>query len=365
MTLLYAQGFEGFSATGNRTALDPNFDFTENISTDDAGLETSGRDGDGRNAFVNETSAGGSPPDLMILSVGGLSSDDEWIVGFAFRSDNTEFENRDTRMPVICFRDSEGDEQVRVYARAGTLSVRVGQTGTLLGVADLSINSKVWYFGEVKVNFHASAGSVVMKVHEQEVLNLTGINTASTGTGQTRPFEICFAGSDQKKMQVDDIYICDSVDATATQGRPYNDFLGDNSLKRLSPTADGSVEQWTLSTGADSFALVDEDGPNGDTDYIESQTASQVTLFGFENLSKTPQQVEALVVHSYAKKTDAGSRTFTHRVLSGATGEDGATIAPATDYQFHQSIFTDDPDAADRWDETSINAVEAGVKLVA
>lgn len=374
MALRFATGFEGYDSSGNRTALDPDWDFTFDVAAAQAGLETPGRVS-GRQAFIAESSSsGGTSVSGILLPVSGYSSNSTWICGYSHKFTGNNYLSLPTfaaTNALFQFLDSEGAAMLTVYARGGTITVRNGDhTGTVLGVAAANFHSMVNHFVECKVTFHDSTGAVDIRVHEQNVLSLSGVDTK--GTTADAPTQILFAATNNiseaanKHAQIDDLYVCDGVDGTGIgQVASFDDFLGDIGLKRLDPTSDGSSEDWTLSTGADSWALVDDDPPDGDSTYIESQTANHVTLFGFENMPSTPEQVEAVIMNSYGKKTDAGSRTFTHRVLSVATGQDGSTIAPATDYQFHQNIFTEDPDATARWDESSINAMEAGVKVIA
>lgn len=366
MTLLYSDSFEGF-ATGNRTKLDPNYNFTGNIGTSEASVfAPSAGNPSNRAASIDEDTTGGTDNSGLLLSSGGLSSSDTWIVGHRFRVNAPEFENTDSRPSIIKFHDSEADTLVSFYARAGTISVRAnGDSGTLLGVADISLVSTVWYFVETKVKFHASAGTLTIRINEVEVLDLTGLNTAATATGETRPYEIFFGGSATAEHQVDDIYICDGVDATATQGQAYNDFLGDIAGKAIRPTGNGNSSQLVGSDAdsTDNYLLVDEDGPDDDTTYVQTATVGEKDTYTFANLPSTPAQIEACVVKSYSRKTDAGSRTFVHVARVSATEADSAEISPSETYQFHQSIFTEDPDTTARWDEGGVNSAEFGLKL--
>ena len=45
-------------------------------------------------------------------------------------------------------------------------------------------------------------------------------------------------------LDIDDLYICDG-----TGSAPHNTFLGDCRVDTLLPTADGTAQQWTPSTG--------------------------------------------------------------------------------------------------------------------
>jgi len=367
MTLLYVEGFEGFDSAGNRTALDVNYDFIDGMSTGEAGLFTPGRLA-GRAAFTDDTGVGvGAAQGGMLIPLAGLSTDDTWIVGYAFRVPHNEFNNVGSdRPPVIQFRNSEGVAMLSIYPRAGTLTARLGATGgTLLGVAAVSIVANVWYFLESKVTFHGSTGTLELRIHEQSVLSLSGINT--TNTGDLFPTQLLMMGSMRNvhRCEGDDLYICDGVDATATQGVPYNDYLGDNIVLRLTPNSSGPTNDFDGSDGnsVDNHLLVDDDPPDGDDEYVESQTIGEKDLYGFENMTVTPAQIEAVVLKSYARKTDGGTRTFVHVARSGTTEGDSAAIAPSTDYQFHQSIFTEDPDTGARWLKAGVDAMAGGVKV--
>lgn len=52
----------------------------------------------------------------------------------------------------------------------------------------------------------------------------------------------------------------------------------------LRTTADGSITQWTASTGT-KYTCVDEDSPNGNTDYVFTANASDTNDFTCSNLA--------------------------------------------------------------------------------
>ena len=121
MTLLYCTSFGGYRVGGERTDLDPNWQFPASVNPLEAGVLLPGR-ASARRAFVQETNRQLA---YMALDVSGLSVSDTWIIGQAFRIEHPRLEDRTRRPPLLTFMDSTGaTDSVRVYARGGTLSVR-------------------------------------------------------------------------------------------------------------------------------------------------------------------------------------------------------------------------------------------------
>ena len=267
MTLLYCTSFGGYRVGGERTDLDPNWQFPASVNPLEAGVLLPGR-ASARRAFVQETNRQLA---YMALDVSGLSVSDTWIIGQAFRIEHPRLEDRTRRPPLLTFMDSTGaTDSVRVYARGGTLSVRSrGQNGTVLGRADVSLTSRRWYYLETRVFFDGLGGivegSVELRLDEVTVVSVSGFDTAFFTSGETRPAQILFAGGEAARVEVTDIYIADGVDATSTQGRPYNTFLGDIGGKRMTPAASGSLSQFLGSDGntVGNYQLVDDDPEDG------------------------------------------------------------------------------------------------------
>lgn len=354
MALLYLQGFEGFDSVGDRTDLDVEFDFNDSVGTTEAGI-TSGRTG-GKAAFSTESSSTDTAE--LRLPVAGLSSEDTWIVGHAFFVRYNYF-RRFTASPVLInFRDALDNVLINVYAQGGTIHVANG-SGTLLGTANLSITTNVWHYLEVKVTFHASAGSVVLRLNEEEVLTLSTVNTVGSSSF-TRPAQIGFGFSgDAVRGEVDDIYICDDT------GSANNDFLGDIAVRRYNASGNGSNSDFVGSDGnsTDNYALVDESDPNT-SDYVESSTPTNLDTYAFENIADNPAAIPGVAVKSYAQKTDAGSRTFVHFSMVGASTSVSPTIYPsAVTYRFLGSVFETQPSSSSAWTKTAFNSAEFGFRV--
>jgi hypothetical protein len=359
MTLLYVQGFEGFSSTGDRTDLDVEFDLRENVSTAEAGITTSGRV-TGQAGFISNGNNTNSP---LFLPVAGLSSQDDWIVSFAFRTVYNYYRSvtgSAGETTMLQFIDANNIEMLAVTPKAGTFQIRTGTAtglgqGAVLGYANVSLTTYVWHFLEFKVNFHSSTGSYELRINEESVATGSG-NTVGTST-ETRPAQIRIgnAGNDVY-TEIDDLHILDDV------GLDHNDFLGDNGIRRLNPDGDGTTTQFTPLGGGTNFSEVDESNPDGDVSYVESNTATQKDTYTFGDITSTPAAIEAVATKSYVTKPDAGSRNFVH-VARSTIEEDSAVLYPsAGTYRYMASIFPTDPDGG-AWDKANVNAAEFGFKV--
>lgn len=363
MTLLSIQGFEAYSSSGTRAVLDKDFNYNHNVTTTEAGL-TTGRNGLGVAGFhaegggITTTAAG------HIIPCAGLSSEDDWIVGFAFRTVYSWFNVAGTeRSPVLEFIDSDGDVMLAVYLASGTLNVRAGVvgSGTKLGFADALLTTNVWHYVECKVKFNSTTGSVVLRVNEEEVLNLSGVNTAATTGGDTRPSAIAIGGGVRaQRIEVDDIYIMDDAGSIPA----HTDFLGDVRAERLNPTSDGATTDFTNNGGGDNYQDVDDATTDDDTTYVQSSTATEKDTYGFGNISITPANVEAVSVKTSIRKTDAGSRNFVHVARRGSE-IDSAVLYPSVTYHYMESVFPQDPNGGSpiAWTKTTVDAAEFGYKV--
>jgi len=368
MTLLYTQGFEGYLIGDDRTALDKDFNYPSGILTTEAGL-IAGRNGNGVAAFYIDNSTSSNGVFGHMIPTAGLSSQDDWIVGFAFYNDYNFFYDDGSRSPIIQFIDSDGDPILSVYMAAGTINVKSKDIffGTKLGFADVSMTTRVWYFIECKVNFHPTTGSVVIRVNEEQVLNLTGLNTTPSANLDARPSTIALGGGhDNQKFIIDDVYICDDQESV------NNDFLGDVRIERLNPVGAGSAgantSPFTPLAGTN-WASVADAGTSGITDddasYVESSTVGDKDTYDFANSAITPANVVAVSVKSSVRKTDAGSRTFVHVAGNTVTPTevDSATLYPSVTYHYMESIFETDPVSGVAWLMSEVSSAEFGLKV--
>lgn len=236
----------------------------------------------------------------------------------------------------------------------GAVTVRRGDgDGTLLGTsATGKILDSTWHYLELKATLHDSTGTVDVQVDGVNVLSLTGQDTKNGGTNATfDSLQLGTANSNSNFFTLHrDIYICNGA------GSVNNDFLGDCKVSLFVPTADSTPEQWTTSTGTSSFALVDEATPNSDTDYIQSSVDGDITRLELADMTDTTHQVYGIQTAAFAKKDDAGTKSFRVGIFSDATLGNGADHVLTTSYTTYLDVMELDPDGSVVWTPAQFNA---------
>lgn len=190
-------------------------------------------------------------------------------------------------------------------------------SGTVVATATTNpLSLGAWHYVEMMVVLHASAGSIQVKVDGVTVINVAGVQTSTVSENATG-IRLYSGGSTNSNTHFDDLYVCDAVNAVATQGLANNAFLGDLRVYTLIPTGAGDSTQWTPSTGAN-YAAVDE-SPANTTDYVSAATTGLRDLYQMSDLGGTVNGVFALQANVYAQKSDAGAASVSP-VLKEAEG---------------------------------------------
>jgi hypothetical protein len=287
----------------------------------------------------------------MYRSIG--ASLDNIAVGFAWRISNLA--NLTTGKSIIHFYNGGGGATTICKLGAtvdGRLVFGRGDftTNKICESASGIITANTWYYIELElVRATGSGGSINVYLDGALVANLGSTNTGSAA--------IDAYGFNTEGMAAtadfDDMYICN----VATK-------LGEMRIETLRPTADTATKDFSRSTGADNFALIDETLWNDDTDYTFSSTAAQKDLFDLANLSSSPLSVKAVQPLMLARKDDAATRQLRHNMKNGATTTNGTTRNLAASYVPYLDIYETNPDTAAAWTGSDVNATQLGYELV-
>jgi hypothetical protein len=284
----------------------------------------------------------------------GVANSATLIVGFhlnppAYSTSSFEF---------LRFSDGSTAQVVIYRLTSGAFQVYNGSFTILGNSASGVLADSVAHYVEVKVKFHGSAGTVDILIDGVSVLSLTGKNTISSANAYANLVTL-FGGSVFTNYYYDDLYICDALGST------NNNFLGDVRVDTLFPTSDGNYSAFTPSTGSLHYALVDEATPNT-SDYNEGAAVNDRDSYGMGNLATLASQtVYGVQVNAAILKDDAGSKSAATFVRSSGTNGDGASAAISTSQVYVSQVFETDPNGSIAWTESSVNAMEAGVKVTA
>lgn len=281
-----------------------------------------------------------------------------FVIGFAFNPSALPTSARE----ILTLFDA-GSVQVDVRLNPdATLSVTRAGTALTSGTSSLSLSLNAWAYIEFKVTIADSIAANSCKVNVNGVnwINVaTGQDTKATANASANHLRLGpnggFPGSTTWKY--DDLYVCDQ------SGSVNNDFLGDVRVETLLPSGAGNSTQWTPSAGSN-YQCVDENPPNGDTDYVSSSFATNVDTYAMGNLSTSPSSIKGVQTNLYARKDDAGAHSIAAVVRSGGTDYAGATTAVGDTYAFLSEIREADPATSAAWTAAGVNAMQCGQRQV-
>lgn len=221
---------------------------------------------------------------------------------------------------------------------------------------------------EWKVYLHDTNGTWEVRWNGDTIFSDTNKDTKYRGdtTGANRARFVSLNSTNtatEEGFRISDIYICDDA------GSVNNDFIGPCRVLTLHPDADGDDEDWSTSSGSDSYALVNETSPaDDDSDYIEDSTTGNRSLFTYDNVpTGMGSNIKGVQLCTLARITDATNYDLKNTVKSGSSlyYDSAVTIDQQsyTDMEQQKWIMETDPDTAAAWTESGLNAVQCGVEV--
>ena len=267
-----------------------------------------------------------------------------FIVGFSVKNNFCFYVYDSGNFQIVVQGDSYG-------------RLNVTRNSVTLGSITPLPNIVAWNFFEMKYTCNSSSGYIEIRWNGQTVYTYSG-NTQLTANAYAT--DLGFNTSSNQGVCYANMYLCDT-----TGGAPLNDFLGDIRVDALMPTGEGATLNFTCSTSTIHYSLVNELPPNGDTNYVYSSTPGNQDLYAMADLATTPTSVLAVAVGITARKDDAGTRTLAALVKSGATLGTGGTFSIPTTFTETQTLFPLDPNTSAAWTYTTVNAMYAGVQVIA
>lgn len=295
----------------------------------------------------------GNQATLTTPNLGNIST---WFIGFAF----LEKASMATDLIVSLREDDDTTLGMNLVLNSdGTIAIRRGTT-TLATTAAL-ISHSIWYNIEFRVVVHNTTGEYELKVNGVSVASATGVDTRA---GATNDYANRFRLSGRSALgngtghTFDDVRINDSAGSA-----PNNTWLGDRKVITLFPTAEGDSSDFTPSAGTDNSAMVDDNGLDDDSTYVESSTTNHRDLYAVTDLSNVTE-INAIQHNVICRKTDVTDFTIELVTKSGATTDvaAGETVG-STSYLNKYRIQETDPDTSSAWTDSGIDAAQFGYEV--
>jgi hypothetical protein len=249
----------------------------------------------------------------------------------------------------------------------GTLTVT--RNGTALGSTSAALPMNVWTHVEWKTLI-GSAGTSQVRINgaTPAAISYTG-NTQATGNSSANVIQLGNnVGTPSVTIDFDDVVIYDGQANDPQNNADINDFIGDCAVSWLLPTAIGTNNQWTPSTGlavdGNNYDRVNDPTPPGDSNYVESSTTNAIDSYAIADLPTAAANIKSVQLMHYAKKTDAGSRSMAGVIRTGSTDYLGPTLSLPSSYTYNiTGTWGKNPSGTPAaWTKANIDGLEIGQK---
>lgn len=269
-------------------------------------------------------------------------------------------------MRFSAFPNASVSNQTIFELRRGStvqIAVQITQTGalrvlrgsTVLATSTAFMVAGNWHSIALNTKIDATAGSFELRLDDIPIVSASATNTRNASDNLIDT--ISFAFSTTGTVEIDDLCLLDDV-------APTRGFIGDVRVQTVSPSGDTASKTWVPSTGTDNYSLV-SGVHDGDTSYVRSGTVGAVDLYEMGNLTDAPTAIVAVQTVVSARKDFAATRTMRSKLKSGTASANGGTFGLATGYIMRPDIFEVDPATNAAWTSSGVNALQAGIELVA
>lgn len=255
---------------------------------------------------------------------------------------------------IEVFGDGGGTEHM-TFGVSGSGQVtcrRGGGNGTLIVASDPSvIVINDWHHWEIRCVVHDTTGIVQVWIDGVQVINATNVDTKNGGTNNTIDKVEFF------RTAAGEHHAADFVITNGTTP------LGVTRVHPLLPDADGNYTAFTPSTGTSHFALVDEQTPNGDTDYNSATTEGDKDSYTFPSLPTGTWDILAVQTALNARRFDPGTKFLRPFIRISATDYVGTSHVLSESYGAKLDLWETNPATASAWTQAEVDAIEVGAEV--
>jgi hypothetical protein len=242
----------------------------------------------------------------------------------------------------------------------GSLSVNSGKDGGSFGTTGPGVI--VWgayAYVEMKVVCSAGAGTIDVRVNNNPVLSVAGVNTdpsvTGTLTGVMTGIRSLYAGGSSVCFAVSDFVIWDGQAGLVT------DFMGDIRCRTIYPNANGGTQDWLANGDANAFQCVAHVPPIPATNFISGAAVGNISNFGLQSIPTNTSAIFGVRLSSFINKSDAGVCTVQAGIDSNGSIANGPAISPGTGAARYSSVFEYDPQGGAAFTYQRVNTLKARV----
>ncbi|HSX06742.1 MAG TPA: hypothetical protein VLG92_03415 [Candidatus Saccharimonadia bacterium] len=259
------------------------------------------------------------------------------------------------------YGDSGATQHITVLRNASTglIEVRRGSTaGTLLATGSTTTGTNAWFYIEVSVTISATVGEVHVRLNGQSTDEVAFTGNTKNGGTNTTVDKVSIGNSGINGGYFADFYVLDNT------GSANNTFLGDVTVRTLSPSGNGTYSQLTNSAGnsTNNYSYVNEHGYSG-ANYTGSVTTGLRDTYAIADLPSGVSSIYGLQVTGYMAKSDASAASAKLVLRSGGSLYYDTPRALTTSYQSYYALYESDPATSIPWSISGVNGLETGMEV--
>jgi|TARA_Y100000296_G_scaffold86150_1_gene124889 hypothetical protein len=225
---------------------------------------------------------------------------DRWGIGMGYSISNMTVGvfTPDTRKTLIELFDG-GSTQLRIVviesdgpANINKIKLRAENgpfaSPSTLGPdsAWIDVGENIWNYIEVDATISLT-GTVIVKVDNVEVINISGANLRISGTDQADAVEYTIgsnAGSPSPIVKMDDLYAINN-DSSSGLDMDVTGLLGPVAVEGIRATNVGDLTDWSSSSGAANHLMLQDvaEGIDHDVTFVKTALINDKELYEFQN----------------------------------------------------------------------------------
>lgn len=264
--------------------------------------------------------------------------------------------------------------QVRCYVNSsggfdfyrGSNSGSSPDAGTFIVGTDPLITAAAQHHAEIQIYIHDSAGWIRVAINSIHRFQATGLDTKQDSTnivsvGNHNGFGTSVV--DPALPYIDDYIIYDftGTPATDTDFCPTYDggglatgYIGELDVRLQVADGDTAQEDWTPSTGTDSYPMVGKATPN-DATYLYSTTVADLTELESADLPVEITYIRGITVWGRMSKSDSGAAMIRFGMKSVAAVYDAPERPVTVEPTYWWDQVNVDPNTSARWTREAFN----------
>jgi len=285
-----------------------------------------------------------------------LGSTKTWTTGFGFKGPTSLPASIDKSLRY--YIGATEQIRLRIFAvNASVAQVDVMRGATVITTITTTLSLAGWHYIEFQVGVDTgTAGTIEVRIDTVSVYTNSAVNTANGGVANADIVE--FKATSGASCFLDDIYVCDD---TTGDGLGNTTFRGDSQVIGFLPNANGSISQWTRSSGANDATLLAD---TSDATFLSETTVNEETVVNFQDPTIPGGTIFGIMLTSLASLDVAGSRQYKTEYYDGSSHVfPTAHVVGSTTIAGYVDVVEANPVSATNWLASELNAAQFGLKL--